>query len=74
MAHLIFVCKYRKELLGMFGIEIKSLMYDVAEENNFEIIEMEADKNHIYISYLEKRKQQRVFAEAFLDREYILER
>ena len=49
MAHLIFVCKYRKELLIKYGDEIKSIFYDIAEEKGFFIIEMEADKNHIHI-------------------------
>ena len=49
MVHLIFVCKYRKHLLIPFGTQIKELMFDIAEENNFEIIEMEVDKNHIHL-------------------------
>lgn len=49
MVHLIFVCKYRKHLLIPFGTQIKELMFDIAEENDFEIIEMEVDKNHIHL-------------------------
>jgi len=49
MAHLIFVCKYRKKLLNYFEDEIKSIMYEVAENNNFGIIEMRADKDHIHL-------------------------
>lgn len=49
MAHLIFVCKYRKRLLIKFGKEIKSLMHEIAEENHLGIIEMEVDKDHIHL-------------------------
>jgi putative transposase len=41
MCHLIFVCKYRKKLLVRFEKEIKQIFLDIAEENNFGIIEME---------------------------------
>ncbi|MGL4991817.1 MAG: IS200/IS605 family transposase [Sarcina sp.] len=49
MAHLIFVCKYRKELLIRYGKEIKDILYDISEENDLNIIEMEVDKNHIHL-------------------------
>ena len=49
MVHLIFVCKYRKKLLKRFGSEIKTLMYEIADDNNFGIIEMEVDKDHIHL-------------------------
>lgn len=49
MAHLIFVCKYRKHLLIRYGEQIKKLMGDVAQENEIEIIEMEVDKDHIHL-------------------------
>ena len=49
MAHLIFVCKYRKKLLVKYGNQIKQILNDIAEENNFEIIEMEVDKDHIHL-------------------------
>ena len=41
MIHLIFVCKYRKKLLVRFGNEIKQLFYDIADEKDLFIIEME---------------------------------
>lgn len=47
--HLIFVCKYRKQLLSNFGANIKSLMYNIAEENNFGIVEMETDRDHVHL-------------------------
>ena len=49
MAHLIFVCKYRKPLLAKFGDDIKALMYEIAEEHDFGIAEMEVDINHIHL-------------------------
>ena len=49
MVRLIFVCKYRKHLLVPFGTQIKELMIEIAEENDFEIIEMEVDKDHVHV-------------------------
>jgi len=50
MVHLIFVCKYRKKLSVNFGEQIKLFMFDIAKEKDFEIIEMQADQNHIHLS------------------------
>lgn len=49
MCHLIFVCKYRKKLLIRYDKKIKQIFYDVAEENDFNIVEMEVDKDHIHL-------------------------
>jgi putative transposase len=49
MVHLIFVCKYCKKLLIKFGNQIKKILNDIAEEKDFEIIEMEVDKDHIHL-------------------------
>lgn len=49
MVHLIFVCKYRKELLVKYGEQIKNIFYDISEEKDLNIIEMEVDKNHIHL-------------------------
>ncbi|MCL1819586.1 MAG: IS200/IS605 family transposase [Oscillospiraceae bacterium] len=49
MCHLIFVCKYRKKLLSVFGTQVKKLLCDIAEENDIEIMKMEVDKDHIHI-------------------------
>lgn len=46
--HIIFVCKYRKQLLIKLGDEIKNIMYDIAERYGFKILEMEVDKDHIH--------------------------
>lgn len=48
MAHIIFVCKYRKHLLVDFGDQIKALFIEISEEHNIHIIEMEIDKDHIH--------------------------
>ena len=49
MCHLIFSVKYRKKLLIKYGNEIKKILYDIAEEEDLNIIEMEVDKDHIHI-------------------------
>ena len=49
MAHLIFVSKYRKQLSIKYGNEIKQILSDIAEEKDFEIIEMEVDKDHVHL-------------------------
>ena len=47
--HLIFVCKYRKKLLIKYGEEIKQIMKDISYKYDFDIIEMEVDKDHIHL-------------------------
>ena len=49
MVHLIFVCKYRKKLLVKQDEEIKQILNDIAEEKDFEIMELEVDKDHIHL-------------------------
>ena len=51
MYHIIFVCKYRKKLLITLGDEIKNIIFDIQKKysDEFEIIEMEVDKDHIHI-------------------------
>ena len=49
MAHLIFISKYRKKLLIKYGREIKQIMSDIAKEQDFEILEMEVDKDHVHL-------------------------
>ena len=49
MVHLIFVVKYRRNLLIKFGDEIKQIFYDIATEKDIVIVEMEVDKNHIHL-------------------------
>ena len=47
--HIIFVCKYRKRLLIKYGDDIKQIMYDISKKYDFEIKEMEVDKDHIHM-------------------------
>ena len=51
--HIIFVCKYRKILLIKYGEDVKQIMYDISKRYDFDIKEMEVDKDHIHmlISY-----------------------
>ena len=49
MAHLILVTKYRKQLFIKYGNEIKQILSDIAKEKDFEIIEIEVDKDHVHL-------------------------
>lgn len=47
--HLIFVCKYRKQLLiPEISEDIKQMSYEICKKHNITIKEMETDKNHIH--------------------------
>lgn len=48
MYHIIFVCKYRKVALEPISEELNQIMYDISKESNFEILEMETDKDQIH--------------------------
>ena len=47
--HVIFTCKYRKKLLIKYGENIKQIMFDISKRYDFEIKEMEVDKDHIHM-------------------------
>lgn len=47
--HIIFVCKYRKKLLIKYGEDVKQIMYDISKRYDFDIKEMEVDKDHIHM-------------------------
>lgn len=49
MVHLIFVTKYRKQLLVKYDDEIKTILNDVSKEKKFKIVTMEVDKDHIHL-------------------------
>lgn len=49
MVHLIFVCKYRKQLLIKCGNLVKQFLYDISDEHNLNVVEMEVDKDHIHM-------------------------
>ena len=48
IAHVIFVCKYRKSLLLKLGAEVKDIMQTITKEHEFIIETMEVDKDHIH--------------------------
>ena len=47
--HIIFVCKYRKKLLIKYGEDVKQIMHDISKRYDFDIKEMEVDKDHIHM-------------------------
>ncbi len=47
--HIIFVVKYRKLLLAEYGDWMKKTMSEIAEKSDFQIQEMEVDKEHIHL-------------------------
>lgn len=49
LVHLIFVVKYRKPLLAVFGQEVKDRTYEIAKTSRFEIETMEVDQDHIHL-------------------------
>lgn len=49
MYHVILVCKYRKKLLVKYGEFIKSYFEYLSSVSDFDIIEMEVDKDHIHL-------------------------
>ena len=56
MYHIIFVCKYRKTILESISEELKQIIHDVANESDFEILEMETEKDHIHFLIKSKPK------------------
>lgn len=47
--HLIFVCKYRKQMLvGQLNDDIKQIFQSIANGSEFEIEVMETDKDHVH--------------------------
>ena len=49
MYHIIFVCKYRKKLLVKYGEFIKAHFLYVSSLSDFQILEMEVDRDHIHL-------------------------
>ena len=52
--HIVLVTKYRKKLLkGSIADDVKQKIFDIANTRGYEIIAMEADKDHLHflISY-----------------------
>lgn len=53
-AHIVLVTKYRKKLQkGFIADDVKQKIFDIANVHGYEIITMEANKDHIHflISY-----------------------
>lgn len=47
--HLIFVCKYRKQLLlGQLNDDMKAILLSITDKSDFEIEVMESDKDHVH--------------------------
>lgn len=47
--HLIFVCKYRKQLLiGQLNDDMKAILQSITDKSDFEIEVMESDNDHIH--------------------------
>lgn len=49
MYHVIFVCKYRKRILEPVSNELKQAIRGIEKESDFEVLEMETDKDHIHL-------------------------
>jgi putative transposase len=48
--HLIWCTKYRKEILeGNIEVYLKEVLYNISKDNNFDIIKMEIDKDHVHL-------------------------
>ena len=49
--HIIFVCKYRKQILRnkMIDEDMKQILFDISNESDFNIEVMETDKDHIHM-------------------------
>lgn len=48
--HIIFVCKYRKNLMTRFREFVKETMIQISNKYDFTIFEIEVDKNHIHLT------------------------
>lgn len=49
--HVIFVCKYRKQLLvGAIEHDMKKIMRNISEMSDFDIEVMETDKDHLHMT------------------------
>ena len=46
--HMIFVCKYRKKLLALYGNEAKKIFEKIAAKSHFSFEAMELDQDHIH--------------------------
>jgi len=49
MYHVIFVCKYRRNALIGYENDLKQILHNIASKSDFDILEMECDKDHIHL-------------------------
>lgn len=49
MYHFILVVKYRKNLLNLYGDSMRTFVYEIASKPDFDIAEMEVDKDHMHL-------------------------
>ena len=49
MYHVIFVCKYRRNVLIGYEDDLKQILHDIASKSEFDILEMECEKDHIHL-------------------------
>ena len=47
--HIVICCKYRYNLLTLFGEDIKQMIYEISNPDGWRIVEMECDKDHLHI-------------------------
>ncbi|HEY4385700.1 MAG TPA: IS200/IS605 family transposase [Ktedonobacteraceae bacterium] len=48
LSHVIFVCKYRKKLLVIYGDEVKQRFEEIAARSDFSFEAIEVDQDHIH--------------------------
>jgi len=48
LSHLIFVCKYRKKLLVVYGEEVKRIFEGIAAKSDFSFESLEVDHDHVH--------------------------
>lgn len=47
--HLIFCVKFRKRLLESYGEDVKSILVNISDIYDFDIVMIEADKDHVHM-------------------------
>ena len=49
MYHIIFVVKYRQNIIDFFKEDIKEIFIEISKKYNFEILEIETNKDHVHL-------------------------
>lgn len=49
MYYVIFVCKYRRKILEPISNALKNAIIEIEKDSDFEIVEIETDKDHIHL-------------------------